>query len=400
MDEEQAAGVLDGIKVIELAEWVFVPTVGALLADQGADVIKLEHAERGDPYRGLKTHGHPHGPGVQMTNRGKRSVAINVKLAAGRELFWDLVEGADVLLTNFRPQAAERLGITVEEVLRRNPRIVFGRGSGFGLRGPDRNTPGYDMTAFYSRGGLAHSFAGEGAAWPAPMPGAIGDRTSAIGLAFAVSAALVKAQRTGQGSVVDVSLLGTAMWLMSADVMRAAAGVTEAVDHGRDAKSNPMVNFFPTQDGRWLTMCLMESDRYWPDLCKRLDKPELVDDPRFHDHASRAENRTVCLEELDAAFRQRSLDEWRDALRDFDAPWAPVQSAEELIQDPQVIANDYVTRIDEAGSSIVRGPATFDEKTPPLTRAPEFGEHTEQVLMELGKDWSDIVTYQDARVIP
>jgi crotonobetainyl-CoA:carnitine CoA-transferase CaiB-like acyl-CoA transferase len=400
MQPEQPAGVLAGVRVLELAEWVFVPTVGALLADQGADVVKLEHARRGDPYRSLRTHGHPHGPGVHMTNRGKRSLALDVKAPAGRELFWELVEKSDVLLTSLRPMAADRLGITTEEVRRRNPRIVFARGSGFGRRGPDRDVPGYDLTAFYSRGGLAQALAGPGAGWPSAMPGAIGDRTSAVGLAFAVTSALVKAQRTGVGSVVDVSLLGMATWLMSADVMRAAAGVTEPLDHDRAAKSNPLVNFFPTADGRWLTLCLMESDRYWADLCKLLEVPQLTGDPRFVDHAARARHQAACLEEMDAAFRRRTLAEWRVVLADFDAPWASVQSAEELAQDPQVLANDYVTTIAEAQVPTVRGPATFDETTPPLGRAPEFGEHTEQLLLELGKTWVDIVDLKDAGVIP
>ncbi|KPM54370.1 hypothetical protein ACG83_20790 [Frankia sp. R43] len=400
MSDTPPPGPLAGIRVVELAEWVFVPTVGALLADLGADVVKIEHMRRGDPYRSLRTHGQPPDVGVQMTNRGKRSVALDLKNPLGLNLFWELLGDADVLLTNFRPAAAERLGITAEEVHRRYPRVVLARGSGFGRRGPDRDTPGYDLTAFYARGGLAQAFAGQDAPWPPPMPGAIGDRTAAVALSYGVCAALLRAHRTGMGSTVDVSLLGMAAWFMSADLMRAASGMSDAVDHGRGATSNPLVNFFATADGRWVSLCLLESDRYWPRLVELLGVPGLAADPRFVDHHARAREKAACLAELDAAFARHTLADIRALFSDFDAPWAAVQSADEIVQDPQVVANGYVTRIEERGVPTVRGPVTVDDSAPALARAPEFGEHTELVLLECGKTWEDIAAYQSAGAIP
>lgn len=212
-------GAFDGVRVVELAQWVFVPVAGALLADWGADVIRVERLD-GDPYRGLATQGIGTDRGgvnlsMALANRGKRSVALNLRDPSGLAVLHDLLASADVLLTSLRPGALERLGLGADAVRERHPHLVYARGHGFGVRGPDADQPGYDSSAFWARGGVGHMLTPTERDYPISQRGAMGDRNGAMALAFGIAAALLKRTRTGTGSVVDVSLLATAMWMLS-----------------------------------------------------------------------------------------------------------------------------------------------------------------------------------------
>jgi crotonobetainyl-CoA:carnitine CoA-transferase CaiB-like acyl-CoA transferase len=396
----------EGVRVVELAQWVFVPVAGALLADWGADVIRVDRLE-GDPYRGLATQGIGTDSGgvnlsVALANRGKRSVALDVRSARGNEVFHRLLATADVLLTSLRPAALERLGLDAATVRARYPRLVYARGHGYGVRGPDAGLPGYDASAFWSRGGVGHVLTPPDREYPISQRGAFGDRNGAMALAFGIAAALLRRAQTGAGSVVDVSLLATAMWTLSSDVLAALQGAAPRAPEGR-VVVNPLVATYRTKDGRHIQLVFLESDRYWPAFCALVDRPDLAADPRFADLQARGANAAACAAALDEVFATRTFEEWKQLLARIDAPWAPVQAVEELLDDPQVVANDYVGDVAVEGVPsyrLPRVPVQFDEEGPPLRRAPEHGEHTEAVLLELGYSWDDITALGAARVIP
>ena len=399
-------GAFEGVRVVELAQWVFVPVAGALLADWGADVVRIERPE-GDPYRGLMTQGIGTDSGgvnlsIALANRGKRSLALDLQREQGREILHELLESADVFLTNFRPGALRRLGLDAETLTERYPSLVYARGHGYGVRGPDADRPGYDASAFWARGGMAHVLTPPEMDQPIGQRGAMGDRNGAMALAFGMAAALLKRTRTGRGSVVDVSLLGTAMWTLSSDVLSALQGQRPRAMSG-GAYVNPLVGSYRTQDGRHIQLVFLEADRYWADFCRVLEREDLIQDPRFADLHARREHAEECVEVLQAEFAHRTFEDWKARLASIDAPWAPVQAVEELLDDPQVLANDYLGEVAVDGEPSYRlpnVPVQFDERPPALRRAPEHGEHSELVLLELGYSWEDIGALQAAGVIP
>jgi crotonobetainyl-CoA:carnitine CoA-transferase CaiB-like acyl-CoA transferase len=405
---EPTADIFEGIRVVELAQWVFVPVAGALLADWGAEVIRIEHPE-GDPYRALATQGIGSDSGgvnlsMALANRGKRSLAIDIKQEKGLAVLHKLLESADVFLTSLRPGALRRLGLDADQLRERYPKLVYARGHGFGVRGPDADQAGYDASAFFARGGMADILTPPRLDYPVRQRGAMGDRNGGMAIAFGIASALVKQQRTGKGSLVDVSLLATAMWTLSSDVLTALQG--QEIPRGGDRKMtpNPLIGTYRTSDGRFIQLMMLQADRYWADLCRILDREELIDDPRFIDLQMRRANSAECVTVLDAEFGKRSFEECKSLLRTIDAPWAPVQRVEELLDDPQVIANGYIGEVpaegDTPGYRLPAVPVQFDEAPPALRRAPETGEHTEILLMELGYEWDDISALQAAGIIP
>lgn len=407
MNATVGSKVFDGVKVVELAQWVFVPVAGALLSDWGADVIKVESPTAGDPYRGLVEQGVTTGTeqvnySIELANRGKRSVGIDLKNPEGREIFYKLIADADVFLTNFRSSALERLGLSVDDLRKHNAQLIYARGHGFGVRGPDKDVPAYDNTAFWSRGGMAHVLSPESMDYPLSPRGAFGDRQAAMNLAFGVSGALFRRERTGEPSVVDVSLLSSAMWTLGSDMLGALQGGQPRARSTRGQSPNPLGNVFRTRDGRHITLALLQPDRYWAELCEILETPELLDDSRFATMKARADNRTDCLKTLDEVFAARTYADWLSRFSKSDMPWAPVQSVEEVLTDPQVVANGYLSTIEtDSGAELTfpNGPVQFDERPPSLRRAPEHGANTEDILLELGFDWGDIIELKDNRAI-
>jgi crotonobetainyl-CoA:carnitine CoA-transferase CaiB-like acyl-CoA transferase len=403
-------GPLTGIRVLEVAQWWFVPASSAVLADWGADVVKIEHPVTGDAQRGLAAVGFKSLEGnidfmMQQSNRGKRSVGLDIGNSKGRDLLYRLAAGADVFLTNFLPDARERLRIDVEDIRKHNPDIIYVRGTGQGPEGPDARKGGYDATSFWSRGGVAEALTPPGLEVPVMQRAAFGDSIGALALAGGITAALLKRERTGKASVVDVSLLATAMWVLAPDVvasklMDPAAGVPKMGD--RTQSPNPAGNLYKTKDGRWLLLMMLQADKHWADFCKHIDRPDMATDERYQDAAARFQNRQACIGELDGVFGSRTLEEWKQRLSTMEGPWAPMQSALELHDDPQAIANGYLSEVDRGDGhpyKLVANPVQFDQQSVPLGPSPEMGQHTEEVLTELGLSWDEIQSHKASGAI-
>ena len=397
--------MFDGYRVLELGTWVLVPAAATVLADFGADVIKIEHPVRGDPQRGLSTGGvTPSVDGVsiamEQTNRGKRSVGLDVAVAEGREVLYELASRSDVFITSFLPAARQKLRIDVEHLRAHNPDLIYVRADASGPRGPDGGKPGYDSAVFFGRGGILDSLDPDGVRLPPTLPG-FGDKTGAMNIAFGVAAALLKRERTGETSVVDVSLLGSAMWVNSSSIVYSAATGADFARRQR-RPTNPIAGTYRTADGRWICLTMLESDRWWPDLCRQLGRDDLLADPRFADAQARADNSAACAEQLAGTFASASLDEWRRRLATLRAPWEVVQNQLEVLDDPQAHENGYLAEVDHPTGrriTVVRAPVQFDETLAPLGTAPEAGAHTEEVLLEIGHDWDDIARYQEQGAI-
>lgn len=401
---ESAGDILRGVKVVEVAQWWFVPAAAALLAEWGADVIKVEDPARGDPMRGLQAS-IPHDRAQEVLtaqpNRGKRSIGLDLKSERGREILYRLVADADVFITSYLPDVRSRLRIDVDDLRAVNSRLIYGRGTGQGVHGPDAERGGYDSVSFWARGAIATSLTGPGTDTPIRMRGAMGDNLGGLALAGGVAAALFARERTGKPRVVDVSLLATAMWMQSQEIALTSVNRSDVTQGGRLDTPNPLSNMYRTSDGRWIMLCMLQPARFWAEFCHAIGRDDLVRDDRFATAELIIRNAPAAIAEFDAVFAQRSADDWRAALAAITGVWSVIQGARELLDDPQVLANGYLAGLagDPADSPLrlVASPAQFDE-APAVTfpPVPDIGSDTEQILLELGYGWDDILVLKEA----
>jgi crotonobetainyl-CoA:carnitine CoA-transferase CaiB-like acyl-CoA transferase len=395
---------MDGIRVLEVAMYGFVPSAGAVMADWGADVIKVEHAVTGDPQRGLRQIG-PHkiegdpNPNFEHANRGKRSIGLDVSTPEGVEVLYELAARADVFLTNFLPGARRRFTIDVEDIRKVSPSIIYARGSALGPRGVEAERGGYDMTAFWSRGTSAASLTPPNIEGLINPPPAYGDTISGTNLAGGIAAALFKRERTGETSVVDVSLFGSGLWTMG-HALAVSLFLNEswvAPPQGSRGSTNPLSGIYSTADGRYLSLVMLQPGKYWKDVVEHIGRPELAGDPRFATAElimANCEDAAAILTEVIGA---RPLAYWAERLATLSGPWAPVQDTLQAGKDAQARANEYFRPAGEL--ELVSSPVQFDVTAPDLSPAPGFAAQTEEILQELGLDWDRIIALKMAGAV-
>jgi crotonobetainyl-CoA:carnitine CoA-transferase CaiB-like acyl-CoA transferase len=390
----------EGIRVLEVAAWTFVPAAGAIMADLGADVIKVE-PPKGDPQRGLKNmlNFETAGPNPfhEIPNRGKRSITLDLKSEAGREALLKIAEASDVFLTSYLPHLRERLRIDVDDVKAVNPRIIYARGTGWGSEGPMRDTGGYDLAAGWATSGLAeHLMRAEDG--PAAQPAAFFDLQGGNTIAGSIAMALLQRERTGETPIVDVSLMNVGMWTMAPGIV-SAPYLEKPNTTDRKMPGNPITNWYETKDGRWIYLVLLQGDRFWPEICTIIEREDLISDPRFKDGAVRFENRAECVKELDKTFSTRTLEDWKEKLKALSGVWAPALNYREIHEHPQVEPNGFLPKVtghDGVEFRLVSPAMHFDCKpTTPAGPAPELGQDTEAVLTDVGLDWEEITKLRE-----
>jgi crotonobetainyl-CoA:carnitine CoA-transferase CaiB-like acyl-CoA transferase len=397
---------MEGVRVLEVAQFTYVPSAGAVLADWGADVIKVEHAVTGDAQRGLTHLGSvPVGddsfsPLMEHPNRGKRSIGLALEEPSALVVLYDLVRTSDVFLTNFLPAARQRLKIDVPDIRRVNPGVIYVRGSAFGSKGSERHRGGYDHTAFWARGGSAAGItppdAGQLLGMPAP---AYGDSIGGMTIAGGIAAALFARERTGDPSIVDVSLLSVGAWSigLAVDVSlktKTPWPVAPLSERSPGTRTNPLVGAYQTADGQWVALSMLQPGRYWADFCRHLGRSDLVDDVRFAAAESIVEHALVAGEIIKDEIATRTLGEWSERFRSMEGQWAPAQDSEAVGRDDQLRANGYIARLMDADGvprELVLNPVQFDETAPVIGRAPQFAEHTDEILRFVNRSEEDIL---------
>ncbi len=387
-----ADGPLHGVRVVELGVWVAGPAAGGIMADWGADVVKVE-PPAGDPQRyvfgAVGVTGDLPVPPFEVDNRGKRSVVLDLRDAADRERLDQLLARADVLVTNLRPGALERLGLDASTVGDRHPHLVYGAITGYGMDGEDRDRAGYDIGAYWARSGLAHTLVPPGEL-PPPLRSGMGDHQTGMTLVAGVLAKLRERERTGRGGLVATSLLRTGMYSIAWDIGIQLRFDRRESTRPRERNRAPLVNCYRAADDRGFWLICLEGDRHWPNVLAAIERPDLADDERFGSARARHQHSEQLVAELDAAFAARPLAEWAERFDRHDVWWAPIQSIPDVIADPQARPGfvDMVPRTGEEPFRAVATPVDFAGHEQRPGPVPELGEHTDEVLTELGDDES------------
>ena len=406
---DDVPGPLDGVRVLEVASYVFVPSAGAILADWGADVVKVEQPGSGDPSRNTAAWGVPADVNgiahiFELNNRGKRAIGLDVATPQGRDILMDLVDGVDVFLTNLLPGARQKLGIEPDDIWARNPTVVYGRGTAQGPRGPAAGKGGFDGITYWGRSGAAIGATPAGQEYPTPMPGpGFGDLQSGMAMAGGIGTALFQRERTGTGVLVDVSLMSTGLWAMGLTVSGSSLlGVDELPHQGHFASPNPLTNTYRTKDGHFIALGFLQSDRYWPEFCLAVDRLEWLADERFTTADDRRANAEACVTLLDELFAERNLADWEEVLSRQHGPWDVFLRAGRIRYDEQVLANEFAQELenDEGGTVVlVPAPAQFDGVVTKIRHAPKLGADTDDVLRQLGRSDEEIAALRAAGVV-
>lgn len=397
-------GPLAGVKVVEMGVWVAGPSCGAILADWGAEVVKIE-PPKGDPFRGLFAGllGIPANPPFELDNRGKRSIALNLENPEALAVAHRLVDEADVFLSNMRPRVLEKHGLSYEACNARNPRIIYAQLTGYGPDHDESNRAAYDIGAFWSRAGVVASLMPPGTAEPPSQRGGMGDHMTGQAAAGAISAALYNREKTGEGQRVAVSLMRIGAYMMGWDLNTHLRLGMPIVPYDRHHAVNPIINSFQDRDGRWFWLLLLQADRHWPDLLAALDAAWLNDDERFASIPARMQHQGEMVDELDKLFAKHSLAEWQPIFDAHNVWFAPVQTLEEVAADPMAEAAGVFVNVDapEGVQRQVASPVDF-YGTPVEIRgwAPELGQNTEEILLDMGFDWDKIIALKEAGGIP
>ena len=379
------------------------------MADMGATVIKIEHPLTGDPVRsidvssrGLIQYSGGINSAFELLNRGKQSVAVNLEHPQGQEVVHRLAAQADVVVTNLTPHRQERYRLRYEDVAAQNPRAIYLVLTGYGTEGPERDRAGFDYAAFWARSGIMASI-GEPTGPPTQQRPGMGDQTTSLALTAAIGIALYERERSGKGQRIDCSLLHTALWVLGADVMSALQSRQPAERVSRKEVGNPLANFYRTADDRWVQLIMVESGRFWDGFCAALGIEELAPDPKFDSHVNRIEHARELVDIIEDRFASESFEHWASRLDQQGCIWAPVQTLDQVVDDPQVHANGYTTTLTHAAEGdfeILAAPMKYGRTAGGATSAaPEHGQDTELALLEVGYTWEELAELKEQGAI-
>ncbi|MBI4283154.1 MAG: CoA transferase [Chloroflexi bacterium] len=397
-------GILDGIKVAEMGQYVAIPSAGAMMADWGAEVIRIE-PPTGEALRGLRSD---QGVDVsslnlqtEVANRNKKSLAVDLKKEAGRDILYRLVKKSDVFMSNFEVGALKRLKVDYATLSQINPRLVYAFLTGYGSMGPDKDERGFDHTAAWARSGIQHLLGASG--FPPPLqPGGMMDRVTATNVVAGVLGALLYRDRTGKGQEIECSLYQSGVWAIARDIQNALAG-SPMPRRDRTREANPLWNAYGAKDNRWFTLAMLQADLYWADFCRAIERPELENDPRFNNMGTRRQNCQVLIRLLDEIFASKNRKEWEQRFKDNNCIYGRVETPEEVVSDPQAVANGFFAEVEHpAGGKIklLTMPVNFRQNPGSVrTVAPELGQHTEEILLGLDYSWEDIARLKEQGVI-
>ena len=387
--------LLQGLKVVEFASYIAAPGAGGVLADWGAEVIKVERPE-GDPMRqvfGDARSTLSGNPTFGLDNRGKRAVVLDISKSEGREALTRLATGADIFLTNVRPASLKRAGLDDETLRAINPRLIYAVVTGYGLEGPDAGKPGFDVTAFWSRAGVAHMHAPKGTD-PFILRTGVGDHMTSLATVSAILAAVYEREKTGVGRLVQTSLLATGVYAVSSDLAVQLAFGKLASNRPRSAPFDPVANFYKSRDGQWFVVNPRGASKDWQLLAAACDRPDLPDDERFLTGRLRKDNSAALVAEFDQAFSAIDFADIARRLDEVDLVWAPVQTPAQVVDDPQVAAAGALLEVEDGQGGTYRSPAAparfpgADATVRPA--APGLGQHTREVLVEIGYSGAEI----------
>ena len=396
---------LEGIKVIEMGIWAFAPAAAAALADWGADVIKIEDPATGDPMRNLESSVGAPAPGkysvYELNNRNKRSIALNLGSEKGLQVFYDMVKDADVFVTNYRLAGLKRLKADYESLSKVNPRLVYALCTGYGSTGAEKDKAGYDTGAYWARCGFAAQLGNDGTP-PAMIYPGLGDQPSGIFCAGGIALALYAREKTGEGQRIEVSLMRGGVWTVSmAAMMAMELGFMPRLN--RQQMGNPLVNTYQCKDDAWIMLLMMQPDRYWADFCQAMGIQHLEKDPKFSNISNRGMNSLEFITILDKVFQTKTRAEWIEIFKDYNILWDSCNSFFDMVNDEQVNASHAFLSYEHPSKGTISVAATpIDINNTPFKvrrHAPEFGENTEEILLERGYTWEDIAAFKESGVI-
>jgi len=398
------AEILEGIKVLSMGLVIAAPAASAMLADWGAEVIKVEPLI-GEMFRGTtRAQGVSTGPInsiIQVYNRNKKALAIDLGKEAGRDAFYKIVKGTDVFISNYEPGSIRKLKVDYASLSKVNPKLIHAVVNGYGSEGPDKDERGYDFTAGWARAGLMHVITEPDCPPATQRPGMI-DSVAGAHLVAGILAALINREKTGKGQQLEISLYHTGVWTLAVDTQSALFG-RDPIPNDRTKAHNPLWNGYRTKDGRWIWLGLLQSIASWPDFCRAIKMPELEKDPRFDSMETRGENCQELIHIIDEVIAGKTVEEWEKIFRENNVLVGRAQTPVEVVKDPQALANDFFAKVmhPEAGElKLVATPVKFHQNPAKVkTTAPEIGQHTEEILLEAGFTWENISQLKEQGVI-